>query len=84
MQPYKAVIFDIDGTIIDTEKAILHSLQRTLRELEGWEKDRGRDRLCSWRSGKNRSCAAWRLRYRSLLGDLGWLFYGTVGCEQAF
>lgn len=38
MQPYKAVIFDIDGTIIDTEKAILHSLQRTLRELEGWEK----------------------------------------------
>lgn len=38
MQPYKAVIFDIDGTIIDTEKAILQSLQRTLRELEGWEK----------------------------------------------
>lgn len=28
----KAIIFDVDGTILDTEKAILQSLQRTLRE----------------------------------------------------
>ena len=27
-----AIIFDVDGTILDTEKAILQSLQRTLRE----------------------------------------------------
>lgn len=29
---YEAVIFDVDGTLIDTEKAILCSLQRTLKE----------------------------------------------------
>ncbi len=28
----KAIIFDVDGTILDTEQAILQSLQRTLRE----------------------------------------------------
>lgn len=28
----RAIIFDVDGTILDTEKAILQSLQRTLRE----------------------------------------------------
>ena len=29
---YEAVVFDVDGTLIDTEKAILCSLQRTLKE----------------------------------------------------
>jgi HAD superfamily hydrolase (TIGR01549 family) len=28
---YKAIIFDVDGTILDTEKAILKSLQKILR-----------------------------------------------------
>jgi len=28
----QAIIFDVDGTILDTEQAILQSLQRTLRE----------------------------------------------------
>lgn len=28
----RAIIFDVDGTILDTEQAILQSLQRTLRE----------------------------------------------------
>ncbi len=28
----QAIIFDVDGTMLDTEKAILQSLQRTLRE----------------------------------------------------
>lgn len=28
----QAIIFDVDGTILDTEQAILKSLQRTLRE----------------------------------------------------
>lgn len=28
----KGIIFDIDGTMLDTEKAVLYSLQRTLRD----------------------------------------------------
>ncbi|MBC1355744.1 HAD family hydrolase [Listeria welshimeri] len=29
---YKAIIFDVDGTILDTEKAVLHSLQTVLAD----------------------------------------------------
>ena len=29
---YKHIVFDIDGTLINNEKAILHSLQDVLRE----------------------------------------------------
>lgn len=32
MQMYKYIIFDIDGTILDTEKAVLLSLQRLVKE----------------------------------------------------
>ena len=32
---YKHILFDIDGTLIDTEYAILHSLQETIKELSG-------------------------------------------------
>lgn len=29
---YNYIIFDVDGTILDTEKAVLNSLQQTLKE----------------------------------------------------
>jgi HAD superfamily hydrolase (TIGR01549 family) len=32
---YKCIIFDIDGTIINTEKAVIRSLQKTLKEVLG-------------------------------------------------
>ena len=34
---YKHIVFDIDGTLIDTEYAVLHSLQETIRALSGRE-----------------------------------------------
>ena len=34
---YKHIVFDIDGTLIDTEYAVLHSLQETIKGLFGRE-----------------------------------------------
>ncbi len=34
---YRHIVFDIDGTLIDTEYAVLRSLQETVRELSGKE-----------------------------------------------
>ncbi len=34
---YKHIIFVIDGTLIDTEYAVLHSLQETIKGLSGRE-----------------------------------------------
>ncbi len=34
---YNHIIFDIDGTLIDTEYAVLHSLQETIKGLSGRE-----------------------------------------------
>lgn len=40
---YPCIIFDVDGTIINTEKAVIGSLQRTLKEVSG--RDYGHDEL---------------------------------------
>lgn len=32
---YKQIVFDIDGTLIDTEYAVIHSLQDTIRTING-------------------------------------------------
>lgn len=32
---YKQIVFDVDGTLLNTESAILHSLQDTMRTLSG-------------------------------------------------
>ena len=37
---YKHIVFDIDGTLIDTEYAVLHSLQETIKGLS--EREHGR------------------------------------------
>ena len=43
MSKYKHILFDIDGTLIDTEEAILQSLQDTVREM--LHKDIGKPEL---------------------------------------
>lgn len=32
---YKHIVFDIDGTLIDTEYAVIHSLIKTITEITG-------------------------------------------------
>lgn len=32
---YKQIVFDVDGTLIDTEYAVLHSLQDTIKHMTG-------------------------------------------------
>ena len=36
---YHHIVFDVDGTLLDTEEAILQSFQKTLREHAGIEKE---------------------------------------------
>ena len=37
MPKYKHIVFDVDGTLVDTESAIVYSLQETLLAVTGKE-----------------------------------------------
>lgn len=41
MRRYDHIVFDIDGTLIDTEHAVMHGLQDAVRELTGREMEIG-------------------------------------------
>lgn len=43
---YKYVVFDVDGTLLNTEESILQSFQKTLRECAGIEKERAELTFC--------------------------------------
>ena len=36
---YQYIVFDVDGTLLNTEEAILQSFQKTLRDGAGIEKE---------------------------------------------
>ena len=38
---YPHIVFDIDNTLIDTTAAVLHSLQKALREVTGEHREVG-------------------------------------------
>lgn len=39
---YSHIVFDIDNTLIDTTAAVLHSLQKALREVTGEHREVGK------------------------------------------
>lgn len=43
---YKHIVFDVDGTLLDTEEAILQSFQKTLKEEVGIERKCGELTFC--------------------------------------
>ena len=50
---YKQIVFDLDGTLIDTENAILHSLRETLRTVTGNTIDLGELKFALGITGKD-------------------------------
>ncbi len=50
---YKHIVFDIDGTLIDTEYAVLHSLQKTLESVTGNRIDTNELKFVLGITGKN-------------------------------
>ena len=43
---YKHIVFDIDGTLIDTEYAVINSLIKTITEITGRTPQNTRHRRC--------------------------------------
>lgn len=65
---YKHIVFDIDNTLLDTEYAVLHSLQRVLKEKAGEDKDLAE---LNFALGITGSDALKRLGIRDIEGAIG-------------
>lgn len=52
MRKYKHIIFDIDGTLIDTEEAILQSLKDTVWEILHKDIETCELKFALWDTGK--------------------------------
>ena len=83
---YSTVVFDIDGTLIDTEDAIIHALQWALRKCTGKEYAPSELTFCLGIPGENAlrqlgvpdiqtTLAVWDARFKESAGETG-LFDG--------
>ena len=57
---YQYIVFDVDGTLLNTEEAILQSFQKTLRDGAGIEKECSELTFClgiGWGLEVRRNCS---------------------------